>query len=166
MILSFGCYKGKRLSDVAKHDRGYIKWMCKYGPTPDCREAAAAFLTDAEVQRCKDEAKHFHTMVIRSAWLIHFLKEMLSKPTNDANDFTERFCRSILRRVRTEHRLDKLTYKQVRILARMWGEHYGGSEGTDEFRGAVLSFKRHMNPFWESNHSGNIPIDSKGNVRR
>ena len=164
MILTFGCYKGQDLADIAEKDRGYVKWVCKYCRYPEFKQAAADLLTDEETERCRECAHSYRSKFAKTIWFIHFIKSVLS--TSTPNSFKSRFCLDMLSRIRDEHRLDKFTYNQIKVLARMWGEYHGGREGTDEFRAAVLRFAKRMKPFWDSNHSKEMPIDAKGDIRR
>jgi hypothetical protein len=154
--LQFGQYKGYTLEEINKIDHSYLVYLATlshYGKEylkPVVNQALK--MTTIEERRKKRKEKQYHNSKLQEVdWLIKWTGSMVASE----NQWVSNFCNSIRRQLITEHRIDKITFKQLKILFKIWVQEHGEEAKEDfirNFRGKwsrkthTLDELMHFNP--------------------
>jgi hypothetical protein len=146
--IQFGKYKGRTLDQINERDHQYIVFLStipSYG-RPHVKEvihAAKEMCTKDERQHTMAKKRYRNQKFDETRWIMDWLQHMSA--SDDLR--TARFCKSIFRQISLEHRIDKISFKQLKILIHLWAEQYG-AKGSQEYHQAQLEFIQHFEGKW------------------
>lgn len=147
--LNFGQYEGYRISEIAEINRSYLAFLAtipSFG-RPHLKEVVsqAINLTTLEERNKVRKSKRYNRQKINDTqWLIDFCKV---KAVTHENPKTQIFCKTLCGQLRLDHRIDNVSFKQLKILIELWGIDRG-EKYSPKYWKAKKEFISHLEGKW------------------
>ena len=153
--IPFGIYQGKTLQEINQINHQYVTFLAtrpSYGKEPfkTIVQEASKLTTTEERRRLRKQKKYHNQKTSEVNWLIKFLtQEMLINNST----FSRRFCQTLRIQLCQEHRIDHISFKQMKIICDIWskrksGEYDRNDRNTSKYLQAKENFKSKFKGKW------------------
>ena len=139
--LNFGIHKNRTIEEINKIDHQYIVFLSTIKPIKseymrNVVQQCQKLVNQQEQQITINSVKYHKQKCKETTWLIKWLGNMATSPDTR----TASFCQSVRKQLMLEHRIDKISFKQMQILLAIWTKEYGEN--------SKQKFLKHFNGKW------------------